>query len=111
MRTRSQNFRGLERETANTCMTWLSFDNVKGGYCETDEALESLLEKNALLDYAAQNWGDHAGEVRRSVMKSTLKILEDTTTSSSFQAMTVRRWACLIGNHDLRKYNSVRFTN
>jgi hypothetical protein len=42
------------------CLTYLSFDVFGKGYCRSDQELESLLEQNVLLDYAAHHWGHHA---------------------------------------------------
>jgi ankyrin repeat protein len=90
LRTRSVHFPGAEQEIGNACLTYLLFDNFKDGYCKTDEELESLLEENALLDYAARNWADHAREVTGSVMGAALKFLEDTPrTSLSFQVVEI----------------------
>jgi ankyrin repeat protein len=90
LKERSIHFPGAQREIANTCLTYLSFENFKNGYCKTDEALISLLEKNPLLDYAARNWGHHAREVEESVTKVALRFLKDTyRTSLSFQVIEV----------------------
>ena len=93
LETRSRHFQDAERQLANACLTYLLFDNFKDGYCETDEALESLLKENALLDYAARHWADHAREVTEPIMGATLNFLEDTSrTSLSFQVMTIGPW-------------------
>ena len=90
LRTRSVHFPDAEQEIGNACLTYLLFDNFKDGYCKTDKELESLLEQNALLDYAARHWADHAREVTGSVMGAALKFLEDTPrTSLSFQVMEI----------------------
>jgi hypothetical protein len=36
-----------------TCLTYLSFHIFERGYCHYDQELDSCLEANALLDYAA----------------------------------------------------------
>jgi hypothetical protein len=90
LKHRSTHFPNGERDAANACLTYFSFDNFRNGYCETDEALESLLKENALLDYAARHWADHAREVTESVMGAALNFLQDTSrTSMSFQVMTI----------------------
>ena len=90
LRKRSVHFPDAEQEIGNACLTYLLFDNFKDGYCKTDEELESLLEENALLDYAARNWADHAREVTGYVMGAAPKFLEDMPrTSLSFQVMEI----------------------
>lgn len=90
LKKRSIHFQNAEQEIAITCLTYLSFDNFREGYCETYEALESLLEENPLLDYAARHWADHAREVTEVVMESARKFLkEKTRTSLAFQVMVI----------------------
>ena len=88
----SVHFRDANQEIANTCLTYLLFENFKDGYCKWDKDLGYLLEKNPLLDYAARNWTVHARESTEMVMGVALKFLRDTSrTSLSWQVMKTTR--------------------
>ncbi|KAH8799669.1 ankyrin repeat protein, partial [Xylogone sp. PMI_703] len=52
-RTQSQWFPKAESEITATCVTYLSFDTFKSGYCQSDEEFEERLQLNKLYDYAA----------------------------------------------------------
>jgi hypothetical protein len=78
----SVHFRDANQEIANTCLTYLLFENFKDGYCKSDKDLGYLLEKNPLLDYAARNWTVHARESTEMVMGVALKFLRDTSRTS-----------------------------
>ena len=82
-------FPNAQQVIAVTCLTYLSFDIFEKGYCPSDELLEARLQQNALLDYAARNWGNHAyGDVEQAIQTPTLKFLKsDTKVSCSAQAM------------------------
>src|SRR4051812_24021010 len=41
-------------EIAKTCLTYLSFDRFKEGYCQTDKNMETRLRDYPLLGYASQ---------------------------------------------------------
>jgi hypothetical protein len=82
-------FPNAQQMIAVRCLTYLSFDIFEKGYCPSDETLGARLQQNALLDYAAQNWGNHAyGDVEQAIQEHTLKFLEsDTKVSCSAQVM------------------------
>lgn len=44
---------------ANTCLTFLNFDNFAIGQCEDDQALQRRLQDYPFLEYAAQFWAVH----------------------------------------------------
>ena len=61
---RRQYFPNAQKDIALACLTYLSFNMFNDIHCKSERALEALLqdESNALLGYAAQNWGLHATE-------------------------------------------------
>ena len=80
-------FPNAQRDIAKTCVTYLSFDAFKTGFCPTDEEFEARLRSNALYDYAARNWGHH---VRTALIEEQLVLdfLEsEAKVSASSQAM------------------------
>ena len=60
-RTQQYWFPNAETDITAICVTYLSFSIFKGGPCQTDEEFEERLRSNGLFDYAACNWGYHAG--------------------------------------------------
>jgi len=82
LKKRTVHFPDAERDIANACLTYLSFDSLTDQHPKTVDDVNPLLEENALLDYAAWNWADHAREVSDSVMEAALKFLEDTSRTS-----------------------------
>lgn len=84
-------FQDSQQDLANSCLTYLLFDNFAKGYCETDEAFESLLEENSLVDYAACHWADHLRETTEPITEVALTFLQDAArTSLSYQVMDFR---------------------
>ncbi|KAH6621564.1 hypothetical protein B0J18DRAFT_467135 [Chaetomium sp. MPI-SDFR-AT-0129] len=69
-----------EAYIANTCVTYLSFDDFANGFCATDKDFETRLREYPLYGYAARNWGYHAREACLSSNSS--KILRDFLGSS-----------------------------
>jgi hypothetical protein len=61
-RTRKRWFPDAETDIATMCVTYLSFNEFKGGFCQNDRDFEERLLENPLYDYASQNWGHHARE-------------------------------------------------
>jgi hypothetical protein len=81
-------FSNAEADITRTCVTYLSFDAFKTGFCSTDKELEERLQLNVLYDYAARNWGHHARVAAEETQQLTLDFLEsEAKVSSSSQAM------------------------
>jgi len=59
-RTQKCWFPNAETEITKICVTYLSFNEFKGGICQNDEEFEKRLQINKLYDYATHNWGHHA---------------------------------------------------
>ncbi|PNP57730.1 hypothetical protein FNYG_15198 [Fusarium nygamai] len=59
-------FPEAEFDITTACITYLSFDMFKSGFCLTDAELEQRLRSNPLYNYAARSWGHHAHEASTS---------------------------------------------
>ncbi|OQE41325.1 hypothetical protein PENCOP_c005G07298 [Penicillium coprophilum] len=44
------------------CVTYISFEILGSGICESDEAFEESLESHPFYLYAARHWGDHISQ-------------------------------------------------
>ncbi|KAM0513961.1 hypothetical protein ACHAPE_007316 [Trichoderma viride] len=51
-----------QREVTRICVTYLSFNDFKSGFCESHKEFEIRLNSYKLYNYAAQYWGYHARE-------------------------------------------------
>ncbi|KAJ5935902.1 hypothetical protein N7454_005200 [Penicillium verhagenii] len=79
-----------QAEISATCLTYLSLEAFNIGFCSTDASLDSRIQKYPFYDYAAQNWGHHAGDLPENLM---LKFLSsEAEVSASYQAMMVRKY-------------------
>jgi hypothetical protein len=76
-----------QQDIASACVTYLSFDTFSAGYCAGYEALQRRLEENALLDYSARFWGEHAKPVQHDIASITLPLLRsDKLVASAVEA-------------------------
>ncbi|KAH6714552.1 nucleoside phosphorylase [Leptodontidium sp. MPI-SDFR-AT-0119] len=82
-------FPTAESEITTTCVTYLSFDTFKSGYCQSDEEFEQRLQLNKLYDYAAHNWGYHAREASTSCQGSIEFLQKQAQVEASSQALLV----------------------
>ena len=90
-RNSSKYFSDAHTDIAQTCLTYVSFDEFAQGACPDDEAFDLRLEKYPLLQYASQNWAHYArGCPETPVKASILDFLKDNPkVLSSVQAMQV----------------------
>jgi ankyrin repeat protein len=73
---------------ASVCLTYLSFDTFESGSCPTDEEFENRLRLYPFYDYAARNWGYHAGAASIEVEQLIRGLLEnDAKVAACSQAM------------------------
>ncbi|KAJ9642435.1 hypothetical protein H2199_004816 [Coniosporium tulheliwenetii] len=56
---RANLFPDAQTDIAGTCLTYVSFEAFASGPCSSDQQLESRVDEHSLLEYAAQNWGNH----------------------------------------------------
>ncbi|KAN0070269.1 hypothetical protein V8E54_011850 [Elaphomyces granulatus] len=76
-------FEDVQRDIiATSCLTYLSYD-VFAKCCLTWSDLESRLEQNAFLQYAAQNWAYHIQDTQQGVGDLALKLLMDDGKASA----------------------------
>lgn len=62
-RTQSQWFPNAETNITTICVTYLSFNSFKRGFCQTDDEFKERLQLNQFFEYAARNWGHHARKI------------------------------------------------
>jgi hypothetical protein len=85
-------FPNAEADITRTCVTYLSFDAFKTGFCSTDKEFEERLQLSVLYDYAARNWGHHARAAAKETQQLILDFLEsEAKVSSSSQAMMISK--------------------
>jgi hypothetical protein len=60
--TQKQWFPKAESDIATTCVTYLSFDTFKSGFCLSAAETSKRLQSNPLYIYTSQNWEYHARE-------------------------------------------------
>ena len=64
-------------QIAETCLTYLSFDEFESGACSSDEEYKTRLKRNCLLEYASRNWGLHASRAENTIGDVALSFLLD----------------------------------
>lgn len=66
------------KDIALVCLGYLSFQEFSACSCLNDKEFEDRLERNALLDYCAKNWGDHVRDADdKGADEAALRFLED----------------------------------
>ena len=75
-------FPNAQAEIAKACLIYLSLDTFMDGPCSTDEAVEDRRQNNALLDYAAQNWGVHAKGPPEDVLSTDIRCFLNNSTAT-----------------------------
>jgi ankyrin repeat protein len=88
-RKRQVEFPVGEVSIALTCLTYLSFDAFDAGYAANDEEMDGRLKEFPLLEYAAQNWGTHAGAGTDPNLQSQILnfLTLDSNVSCAVQAL------------------------
>ncbi|KPM39643.1 hypothetical protein AK830_g6898 [Neonectria ditissima] len=91
-----------ESYITKACVTYLSFEVFKGGFCRTDEEFEERINLYPFYDYAAHHWGIHANETTL-LCEEVIEFLEaGPELESSTQAL-------LVGNRSLGREYSQKF--
>ena len=75
-------FPNAQAKIAKACLIYLSLDTFMDGPCSTDEAVEDRRQNNALLDYAAQNWGVHAKGPPEDVLSTDIRCFLNNSTAT-----------------------------
>ncbi|KAI9774757.1 MAG: hypothetical protein M1839_001624 [Geoglossum umbratile] len=95
-------FPGAQTSIATTCLTYLSFGVFANGPCPNDRKMEARLQKNTLLSYAAQYWGDHVrGDAEHTIKKLVLDFLKQGSKLSCSIQVTQ------ISQHQYRGYTQL----
>ncbi|RHZ45744.1 uncharacterized protein CDV56_101206 [Aspergillus thermomutatus] len=55
-------FPNAHREIGEACVTYLAYDDFEDGICKSEYHYDERLRKYPLYQYAATNWGRHAGK-------------------------------------------------
>ncbi|KAF8461238.1 hypothetical protein BDZ91DRAFT_684166, partial [Kalaharituber pfeilii] len=76
---------------ANTCITYLSFDEFSTGCCTSVEDLNKRLEDNPLLTYASHYWGKHARLGSELLLQSKINQFLNTEANVSAALQAVRQ--------------------
>ncbi|KAF5539776.1 nucleoside phosphorylase domain-containing protein [Fusarium napiforme] len=80
-------FPNAEFSMMTTCLTYLSFDVFRSGFCRTDEDFEERMRLNPFYHYSSWYWGSHAYDIK-TLSREAIDFLESTTrVESSVQAL------------------------
>lgn len=89
-RTGTHWFPTAQMDIATTCLTYLSFNTFRTGFCQTIQRFRDRLELYPLYDYAARYWGHHAASPSEDLECLTMDFLKsEAKTSGSSQAMMI----------------------
>jgi len=86
-RTQDHWFPNAETDIAIICVTYLSFDEFKSGFCQNDQDFEKRLQSNPLYDYASHNWGHHARAASTLIPEVNSFLERKAQVESSTQAL------------------------
>ncbi|WZH50422.1 PNP_UDP_1 domain-containing protein [Fusarium acuminatum] len=88
---RNELFPFVESNIIITCVTYLSFDVFKSGFCRTDEEFEERMRLNPFYDYSARHWGDHARETPTLCQEAIDFLGSAKKVESSSQALMAKK--------------------
>jgi hypothetical protein len=90
-RTQKKWFPSAEFDITAICVTYLSFNVFRSGFCHTDSSFEERLSLNLLYDYTAHYWGRHARQAS-SLHPKVLEFLQCTIKiEAAAQALLARK--------------------
>ena len=90
-RTRTSWFPNAHRDITTSCVTYLSFNIFRTGFCETDHMFEERLRLNPFYDYAAHNWGHHAAKDMTASQEVVSFLESKAKVEASSQVLMVAR--------------------
>jgi ankyrin repeat protein len=85
-RTHNRWFPGVETNIASICITYLSFDVFKTGFCRTDAELKERFKDNQFFKYAVKNWGHHARKSPTLSQSFSQAIIDFLTSEAKVEA-------------------------
>jgi ankyrin repeat protein len=91
-----------ESEIATICVTYLSFNVFKSGYCQTDNEFEKRLQLYKLYDYASHNWGYHARAAFTLISEVNSFLERKTQVEASIQALLAVKYSSSDLNYSQR---------
>ena len=80
-------FPDAETTITKICITYLSFNIFERGSCQTLDEFKERLKLNPLYEYAAKNWGHHAGEASVELEQLTPFFKFNNKVSASYQTI------------------------
>lgn len=90
-RTQSNWFPNAQRDITIICVTYLSFNVFKNGFCQTDEEFEKRLRLYQFYSYASRYWGHHARNTL-PLCQEVVQFLDcDTKVEASSQGLIEKR--------------------
>ncbi|KAH8691186.1 hypothetical protein BGW36DRAFT_305298, partial [Talaromyces proteolyticus] len=82
----------IQAHITNICVQYLCRDDFNDGFCCSDVEFESRLKSNALYDYVARNWGEHARIASWEVAELIMNFLNNKSKlAASSQALMASR--------------------
>ncbi|KAH6698452.1 hypothetical protein BKA61DRAFT_707150 [Leptodontidium sp. MPI-SDFR-AT-0119] len=82
----------IEEDIAETCLTYLSFDELLEPVADHD-ALQALIDHYPFLDYAAISWGYHANDMQKPAQKMKDKVLGFLRLPNRISDVLLEYWA------------------
>lgn len=96
-RTQKSYFVNAQEHIAQTCITYLSFDEFSSGFCKTDGAFEKRKHQSPLYSYAAHYWGEHT---KGTLLETSTLILHFLENEAKVAAANQMMFAVRLGPND-----------
>ncbi|KAJ9603384.1 hypothetical protein H2200_012162 [Cladophialophora chaetospira] len=96
--TQNRWFPNAQTDITRTCVTYLSYDKFKAGFCPSDEEYAERLQENPLYLYASSNWGYHARYLPDRCEYTMRFLRKRAQVEASSQALLVARHASHYGH-------------
>lgn len=84
--TQNSWFPSAEESILRSCLTYLSFEVFKSGYCRSDEVFEDRLESFPLFHYAANHWECHLSHNTENIEEVIHFLESQPNVEASMQA-------------------------
>lgn len=91
--TQSIWFPSSQKDIANICLTYLTFDVFKDGFHQYRDMYISRLQRYPFYEYAAENWGHHARVSPDENLQSVRALLQDENALSASCHVLTCSWA------------------
>ena len=104
-RTQSHWFPNAETYITIICVTYLSFDVFKRGFCQTKDEFQERLRSNQFFDYAAKNWGHHARGVLNPSQPFSQTVVDFLKSEAKVEASSQGLFAYYVYSYYLYIYS------